>query len=576
MPSRLGHPRRFIAVLYLATAGVILATIGLAVWAAQAQSRLRVELDRAATSHAEVLTREFVEHFWSAADTAAFAIFSGVEMDVAHPAAVVDTILRRIDERRECRCGAAFGATSAFAWHSSRPRDLWARGIPSTQAAPLRDKIAAVVDTLPGPRSEVMVLKSDLLGNELFAVAFVRRDRAGAPAVVVGFLGDLDVLRVNFIEPIADYVTQLRLGSSGRGIVSWRVLRPTGDALFSDGINDTSLTWTTHRLWARTFLLDSKDVREKLLDPIARQTLRTLPVPGSDPRATPYLVAVQVNPDSLSAALYGTSTLRYLTLLCLLVATILLTVVTAALVNRLVAHTREREAFAAAVAHDLRTPLTQILLYAETLQLDRPAHRARKDAARVIVRETRRLIHLVENALHFTRGAVTAPRLHLTTLSPATLVEEAVANFQLMLTRSGVALETQLDDAVLIVGDSDALTQAFSNVLDNALRYGPPAQTLRIGVEQIADHVQIWVEDEGPGVAPSDRHKVFEPFARGGNSAGTGIGLAVARQLVELMDGTMRIEDGRRGGARVSIILPVQLSTRRATGSNGERPAMSR
>ncbi|MEW5918927.1 MAG: HAMP domain-containing sensor histidine kinase, partial [Gemmatimonadota bacterium] len=248
---------------------------------------------------------------------------------------------------------------------------------------------------------------------------------------------------------------------------------------------------------------------------------------------------------------------RQLTTVALLAATALFCLTTLLLIRRFVRHLHEREALASAVAHDLRTPLTQILLYAETLQLDRPAHRTRADAARVIVRETRRLIHLVENALSFTRGkGADAPQLRKVRVFPAVIVRDVLTSFRPMLERGAIRVGTAIDESACIMADEHALAQILGNVIDNALRFGPPGQNLRITVTSREAHVRLEVDDEGPGVPPRLRHSVFRAFVRGHRNSGTGIGLAVARQLTEMMDGRIEMEASPSGGARVRIDFP--------------------
>ncbi len=105
--------------------------------------------------------------------------------------------------------------------------------------------------------------------------------------------------------------------------------------------------------------------------------------------------------------------------------------------------------------------------------------------------------------------------------------------------------------------DGDAVRRILVNLLDNAVRYGPEAQTLRIRAVNSDHRLLLIVEDEGPGVALTDRERVWEPFERGTDNVdtGTGIGLAVVHQLVRLHGGEARIEDGNYG-ARFVVLLP--------------------
>ncbi len=548
---------RLALALYAALAGIVLLSLALGVWAGRVQTSLGEELRRAADSHAEVLVRDFTDRFWVGFDETSLSAFGSIDAAVRDPVALADTMERRLAARRACRCGPALEAEGTFAWSTASGGQIAVRGLSPERARALRDKIEHVADSAQGVLSNTIVLKSDLTGKELFAVARLRRRVPGGETEVFGYLGRLASLQRELIVPIAREVTRLRFGEQSEGIVAWRILRPSGHPLYSSGSFEPSRPFTRHRLWARTFVFDDEDVREDLLGPAKPWGEGALPLPGVDPRATPYLVAVQVHPEGLARALYGPTGLRQLAFGSLFVATLLLCAVSLLYTHRFVRHLREREAFASAVAHDLRTPLTQILLYAETLQLERPTPAARRDAPRVIVRETRRLIHLVENALRFSRGPSATPRLDIGPIDPAAVVRDSLDSFRPMLERSKVRVDAALDAGLCIRADAEALAQVLSNVVDNALRYGPREQVLRLSVAHVGPAAAIVVEDEGPGVPVGDRERVFQPFARGAQSGGIGIGLAVARQLIELMEGTIRIAQGAHGGARVIITLPL-------------------
>jgi signal transduction histidine kinase len=109
--------------------------------------------------------------------------------------------------------------------------------------------------------------------------------------------------------------------------------------------------------------------------------------------------------------------------------------------------------------------------------------------------------------------------------------------------------------------DPDALRQILLNLLDNAAKYGPDGQTVVVGTSRDGAHVRIWVEDEGPGIPEAERARVWEPYIRlerGEEHAtgGSGIGLAVVKELVELHGGRAWAEDASHGGARLVVELP--------------------
>jgi signal transduction histidine kinase len=130
-----------------------------------------------------------------------------------------------------------------------------------------------------------------------------------------------------------------------------------------------------------------------------------------------------------------------------------------------------------------------------------------------------------------------------------------------------VRVRAELDETVVATADPRAVRQIVLNLLDNALKYGPAGQLVTVGVRRSGDddRALLWVDDEGPGVAGADRARVWEPFERaplrdgnGGGAPGSGIGLAVVRELAGLMDGRAWVEDApTSGGARFVVELPM-------------------
>jgi signal transduction histidine kinase len=222
---------------------------------------------------------------------------------------------------------------------------------------------------------------------------------------------------------------------------------------------------------------------------------------------------------------------------------------------------RMREGFIASVSHELRTPLTQIRMFAETLLLDRVrSDQERRRALEIIDREARRLTHLVENVLQFSRGERGTLALARQQRPLAPLVREVLEQFQPLAAGSGARLVAKLDDSAAAV-DADALRQVLLNLLDNAVKYGPRDQQLTVELERGGGVVRLSVQDQGPGIPPSERRRVFERYERLERDrrsavAGTGIGLAVVRDLVERHDGRVFIEDEAKGGARFVVELP--------------------
>ena len=222
---------------------------------------------------------------------------------------------------------------------------------------------------------------------------------------------------------------------------------------------------------------------------------------------------------------------------------------------------RLRSDFIASVSHELRTPLAQVRMFAETLLLGRVRNEEeRTRSLQIVDQEARRLTHLVENILQFSRAERRAIRLAPEAAELAGQVREAAECFTPVARARRASIEMRLEDDVVAMVDPGAMRQIVLNLLDNAVKYGPVGQTVTIGLERTGDSARLWVDDQGPGIAPADRERVWKAFFRldGAVSsavAGSGIGLAVVAELVTLHDGRAWIEDASGGGARFIVEL---------------------
>jgi signal transduction histidine kinase len=214
---------------------------------------------------------------------------------------------------------------------------------------------------------------------------------------------------------------------------------------------------------------------------------------------------------------------------------------------------RQRADFVSGVSHELRTPLAQIRLFGETLLLGRVRSRdEERRAAEIIVQEARRLSQMVDNVLLFSRSGRTLPQLKREPVHVTPLVGEIVDTFrpQAASKQTALVLETAGHSGPRSI-DPNALRQMLLNLLDNAVKYGPRGQTVRVGVTCEPARIRITVEDEGPGVAGEDRARIWEPFWRASGSAegGTGLGLAIVRELSTQHGGSATVEATAAGGA---------------------------
>jgi signal transduction histidine kinase len=241
---------------------------------------------------------------------------------------------------------------------------------------------------------------------------------------------------------------------------------------------------------------------------------------------------------------------------------------------------RLRSDFISSVSHELRTPLSQILLFAETLNLGRVrTEQERHTATDVIVQEGRRLMHLVENILHFSRAERQMTRLGPEPVDLSLAVQAIVDDWRPVAAAADVQIRLELGADVHGIADRSALRQMVLNLLDNAVKYGPPAQTVTVGTSIDGARARLWVDDQGRGIPHRERERVWNSFYRldrdaSSPVAGSGIGLYVVRELAHLHDGDAWVEDAPRGGARFVIELPAVAHASGFTDEHATRPVL--
>ena len=258
------------------------------------------------------------------------------------------------------------------------------------------------------------------------------------------------------------------------------------------------------------------------------------------------------------------STALYVTILAVSAALLVIAVLQ---LQRERALSRLRSDFVASVSHELRTPLTQIRMFAETLLLDRVRNEDERSRALTIIdQETRRLTQVVENVLQFSRGERGMLRIARTRCDAVAVARETIDLFGPIAAARQV--NVALDGDAQLIGDFDegALRQILLNLLDNAVKYGPPCQEVSVTVRREQQLARITVDDRGPGIPMHERRRVWKRYYRLRRErdraiAGAGIGLSVIRELVSLHRGTARLETNVHGGLRVAIELPVEAQS---------------
>jgi len=215
--------------------------------------------------------------------------------------------------------------------------------------------------------------------------------------------------------------------------------------------------------------------------------------------------------------------------------------------------------FLADVSHQLRTPLTSIRGFAQAM-LDGTASDSdtKLRAAQVIEGEAKRMIRQVNELLELSRMQSGQIQMSREPLDIKELLEHCREIFTVRSEEKGVVLRTEIEPLMSVVGDIDRLEQAFSNLLDNAIKHSPAGGEISIiGRQATADSVEIRVVDSGPGIPPEHLAHVFERFYQAGEvRTGVGLGLAITKEIVLAHGGKIEVNSTPGRGTEFIIRLP--------------------
>lgn len=216
--------------------------------------------------------------------------------------------------------------------------------------------------------------------------------------------------------------------------------------------------------------------------------------------------------------------------------------------------------FISSISHELRTPLTAIKGWSETLRKDETQDAALMNKGlEIISSETERLSGMVEELLDFSHMQNSSAALSFEKLDLFAELEEVTFLFRDRAEREGLTLQCVLQEEVIPVkGSRDKLRQVFANILDNAIKYSDDTGTIRVEAATLNGKAQVVISDTGIGISPADLPNIKTKFYRANNvKSGSGIGLAVADEIVKLHDGTLEIESVKGSGTVVTVTLPL-------------------
>jgi two-component system, OmpR family, phosphate regulon sensor histidine kinase PhoR len=223
-----------------------------------------------------------------------------------------------------------------------------------------------------------------------------------------------------------------------------------------------------------------------------------------------------------------------------------------------------RREFVANVSHELRTPVTIIKGYADTLSedFDTMSEENRKKFLGKIKKNADRMHDLLTDLLSLAKIESSGPDFPAESIKLNALIRRVLANFFDRISDHGMKIKLELsENEISVWADPSKLEQVMENLLSNATKYTPLNSTLKIGTQKNENEVSIWVEDNGTGIPEPDLGRIFERFyrvekGRSRDKGGTGLGLSIVKRIVSLHKGSVRAENVKGGGLRISITLP--------------------
>lgn len=229
-----------------------------------------------------------------------------------------------------------------------------------------------------------------------------------------------------------------------------------------------------------------------------------------------------------------------------------------AMLGRLEESQNRQQQFVADASHELRSPIANIRAQIE-VDLARPEDADPLATEQSVLEEAMRLQRLADDLLLLARGDAGAPMR----TEPVDLDDIVFREAERLRTMRAADVDTLRVSGAQLIGDTELLTRAVRNLMENAARYATERVTIELREDRSAGAVDLAVVDDGPGIPEGARERIFERFARldaarGRDAGGAGLGLAIVREIVERLGGTIRVSDAAQGGARFEVRLPIE------------------
>jgi signal transduction histidine kinase len=265
--------------------------------------------------------------------------------------------------------------------------------------------------------------------------------------------------------------------------------------------------------------------------------------------------------------IYGIASVLLLVAMCLGVVLILRDIAREKHLARL------RSDFISNVTHELKTPLTSIRMYAESLMMGRViSDSVQKEYLSVVVNETDRLKRMINNILEFSKMEKGKPEYHFVNSNLASILNAAIHEMDYWFEKEQFEVVTELDENIYVEVDLEKMKQAISNLLSNAIKYSTDTKKVFIRLFRKSDQVCIEIEDHGIGIPEDKLSRIFEQFYRIEQKegiSGTGLGLTVVKEIIEAHRGTISVISEIGKGSKFVIVLNQQA--RKSENNTGNR-----
>jgi len=216
------------------------------------------------------------------------------------------------------------------------------------------------------------------------------------------------------------------------------------------------------------------------------------------------------------------------------------------------------------ISHELKTPLTLIRLYAETVQRKKNLREEdRSESYEIITKESERLSHLINNVLDFSRIDMGRKEFKFKKESLSRIVQETLDSYRSHLEKKGFSVNGQIDrNLPEMIFDAEAIASILVNLLSNAMKFSPDAKEVTVRLFMRDRWAVLQVEDKGIGIARQEQAEIFKRFYRVKQSAdtqtqGSGLGLTLVKHITEAHGGMVEVESEPGKGSVFSILLPL-------------------